>query len=281
MIFNKFRIPSASPRHNVVAALLILLILGSSCSRFRRLERSEDWREKYQGGLDYYAKKDYYRTAILFEQILPIVRGLPEGEKVEFYLAYCQYYEKTYLLASNQFKTFFENYGRSSLAEEAYFMYAYSLYVASPAENLDQKSSIEAMNAMQTYVNQYPTSKFAEQANEVIAASQKKLEKKGFEGAKQYLKLKYYQAAVVSFENFQKSFPDSQYMEELTYLKVQAQYKLAQQSIYTKQMERYTATIEYYKELVDNYPQSAYLKDAQRYYADSLNEINKLKTKKS
>ena len=206
---------------------------------------------------------------------------MPEGEKVEFYLAYCQYYEKTYLLASNQFKTFFENYGRSSLAEEAYFMYAYSLYVASPAENLDQKSSIEAMNAMQTYVNQYPTSKFAEQANEVIAASQKKLEKKGFEGAKQYLKLKYYQAAVVSFENFQKSFPDSQYLEELTYLKVQAQFKLAQQSIYTKQLERYTATLEYYKELVDNYPQSAYLKDAQRYYADSLNELNKLKTKKS
>lgn len=281
MIFKRLRIPSANPHSYALAALLILVISNSSCSRFRRLERSEDWRVKYQGGLDYYAKKDYYRTAILFEQILPIVRGLPEGEKVEFYLAYCQYYEKTYLLASNQFKTFFENYGRSSLAEEAYFMYAYSLYVASPAENLDQKSSIEAMNAMQTYVNQYPTSKFADRANEVIAASQKKLEKKGFEGAKQYLKLKYYQAAVVSFENFQKSFPDSKYMEELTYLKVQAQYKLAQQSIISKQLDRFTSTVEYYKELVDNYPQSTYLKDAQRYYAESLNEINKLKTKKS
>ncbi|NOS93661.1 MAG: outer membrane protein assembly factor BamD [Cyclobacteriaceae bacterium] len=261
--------------------MLVLVIFSTSCSRFRRLERSEDWREKYQAGLDYYAKKDYYRTAILFEQILPIVRGLPEGEKVEFYLAYCQYYEKTYLLASNQFKTFFENYGRSSLAEEAYFMYAYSLYVAAPPENLDQRSSIEAMNAMQTYVNQYPTSKFADRANEVIAASQKKLEKKGFEGAKQYLKLKYYQAAVVSFENFQKSFPDSQYMEELTYLKVQAQYKLAQQSIISKQLERYTAAVEYYKELVDNYPKSEYLKEAERYYSYSLSELNKLKTKKS
>ncbi len=281
MIFNRLRIPFANSQRYAFVAMLVLVIFNASCSRFRRLERSEDWREKYQAGLDYYAKKDYYRTAILFEQILPIVRGLPEGEKVEFYLAYCQYYEKTYLLASNQFKTFFENYGRSSLAEEAYFMYAYSLYVASPPENLDQRSSIEAMNAMQTYVNQYPTSKFADRANEVIAASQKKLEKKGFEGAKQYLKLKYYQAAVVSFENFQKSFPDSQYLEELTYLKVQAQYKLAQQSIISKQLERYTATVEYYKELVDNYPKSEYLKEAERYYSDSLNELNKLKTKKS
>jgi outer membrane protein assembly factor BamD len=264
-----------------VLAVAFLFLVNSSCSRFRRIEKSDDWKVKYQAGLKYYEKKDYYRTAILFEQILPIVRGLPEGEKVEFYLAYCQYYEKTYLLASNQFKTFFENYGRSQLAEEAYFMYAYSLYVASPAENLDQKSSIEAMGAMQTYVNQFPDSKFADRANEVIAASQKKLEKKGFEGAKQYLKLKYYQAAVVSFENFKKSFPDSQYMEELTYLKVLAQYKLANQSINAKQKERFTATIDYYKELVDNYPKSEYVKEAERYYSESLDQLNKLKTKKS
>lgn len=262
-------------------ALAFLILFTASCSRFRRIEKSDDWKVKYQAGLKYYEKKDYYRTAILFEQILPIVRGLPEGEKVEFYLAYCQYYEKTYLLASNQFKTFFENYGRSQLAEEAYFMYAYSLYVASPAENLDQKSSIEAMGAMQTYVNQFPDSKFADRANEVIAASQKKLEKKGFEGAKQYLKLKYYQAAVVSFENFKKSFPDSQYMEELTYLKLLAQYKLANQSIYSKQKDRFSATLDYYKELVDNYPKSEYLKEAQRYYTESLDQLNKLKTKKS
>jgi outer membrane protein assembly factor BamD len=262
-------------------AMTLLILFTASCSRFRRIEKSDDWKVKYQAGLKYYEKKDYYRTAILFEQILPIVRGLPEGEKVEFYLAYCQYYEKTYLLASNQFKTFFENYGRSQLAEEAYFMYAYSLYVASPAENLDQKSSIEAMGAMQTYVNQFPDSKFADRANEVIAASQKKLEKKGFEGAKQYLKLKYYQAAVVSFENFKKSFPDSQYMEELTYLKLLAQYKLANQSIYSKQKDRFSATVDYYKELVDNYPKSEYLKEAQRYYTESLDQLNKLKTKKS
>src|SRR6185369_15457947 len=116
----------------------------------------------------------------------------PEGEKVEFYLAYCQYYQKTYLLASNQFRTFFETYGRSSLAQEAFFMYAYSLYVSSPAANLDQKNSIEAMNAMQNFINQYPESKYKDRAIEVIGDCQVKLEKKGFENAKQYLKIRSY-----------------------------------------------------------------------------------------
>lgn len=263
------------------SALLVLMLFISSCSKFRKIEKSEDWRVKYEAGLNYYTKEDYYRSAVLFEQILPIVRGLPEGEKVEFYLAYCQYNEGTYLLASNQFKTFFETYGRSSLAEEALFMYAYSLFAAAPAENLDQQNSIEAMNAMQNFLNQYPGSKFSEKATDVITASQVKLEKKGFENAEQYLELRYYQAAVIAFDNFKKNYPDSKYLEEVTYKKLLAQFKLAEQSIPSKQLDRYNATLEYYKDLVDNYPNSPFLKEAQRFYSESLYQVNKLKPKNS
>ena len=234
---------------------------------------------KYEAGLNYYNKKDYYRAALLFEEILPIVRGLPEGEKVEFYLAYCQYYEKTYLLASNQFRTFYETYGRSALAEEANFMYAYSLYAGAPAPNLDQKDGIEAMNAMQNFLNQYPNSQFTERAIEVIVVSQQKLEQKGYENAKQYMKLRNYQAAVISFDNFRKNFPDSQFLEEMAFLKVEAQFRLAEKSFLSLQQKRYQSVIDYYQELVDGYPESKFLKEAQRYYSESLAKVNELKTK--
>lgn len=235
---------------------------------------------KYEAGLNYFAKKDYYRSSILFEQILPIVRGLPEGEKVEFNLAYCQYNEKLYLLASDQFKTFYETYGRSSMAEEAYFMYAYSLYASSPDFKKDQSSSIEAMNAMQTFLNRYPGSRFMNQAVEVITTSQEKLEKKGFENAKQYIKLRMYRAAVEAFDNFKQNYPDSKYLEEAAYLKVIAEFELASVSIPSKQLERYTTTLEFYKELVDNFPESQFLKQAERYYSESLAKVNKLKPNK-
>lgn len=257
--------------------LLVALVMG--CSKFRRIERSEDWRLKYEAGLNYYAKKDYYHTSILFEQIMPIVIGLPEGEKVEFYLAYCQFYQKTYLLASTQFKAFYERYGRSQQAEEAYFMYAYSLYVGSPDSELDQKNSVEAMSAMQNFLNQFPGSPFTDKATEVVNNCQQKLETKEYMNARQYLRLRYYQAAVVAFNNFKKTFPDSKYLEEITYLKVQAQYKLAQQSIPAKQLERYTSTLEYYRELIDGYPGSSYLKNAESMYTASINQINFLKSK--
>ena len=265
----------------IVFGVVMSLLMVTSCSKFRKIQKSEDWRIKYDAGLNYYNKKDYYRTAILFEEILPTVRGLPEGEKVEFYLAYCQYYERTYLLASNQFKTFYETYGRSQLAQEAFFMYAYSLYVASPDTNLDQKNSIQAMDAMQTFLNQYPESKFQEKAVDVITTSQLKLEKKGCDNAKQYYKIKSYKAAVIAFDNFKKSFPDSKYLEELAYLKVVSEYKFAIQSFQAFQIERFTLVVNYYQELVDNFPNSNYLKDAEKMYSVSLNQLNKLKALKT
>lgn len=261
--------------------LLLLLVVAGACSKFRRIERSEDWRVKYEAGLEYYEKKDYYHTGILFEQIRPIVRGLPEGEKVEFYLAYCQYYERNYILAADQFQLFYETYGRSSMAEEAIFMQAFSMYASAPAANLDQSSSIEAMSAMQNFINRFPNSKFVDRAVEVITESQRKLEEKGYQNALQYLKLRYYKAAIIAFDDFKAAFPDSKYLEEIAFLKVQAQYELARVSIPSKQLERYTETLTLYQELVDNYPSSSFLKQAEQYYRDSQAKIAKLKNNNS
>jgi outer membrane protein assembly factor BamD len=257
----------------IIYVLFAVTLLAVSCSKFRKVQKSDDWRVRYEAGLEYFAKKDYYRASLLFEDILPIVRGLPEGEKVEFNLAYCQYYERTYLLAANQFKTFYETYGRSQNAEEARFMYAYSLYMSSPSSNLDQRDGIEAMDAMQVFLNQYPDSRFRDKAVEVIVVSQEKLERKGFDNARQYLKLRNYQAALISFENFRKNFPDSKYNEEVAYLKVVAQYRLAEKSLSSLQSKRYRSVLELYKELVDTYPDSEFIKDAEKIYSSSMERI--------
>ncbi len=260
---------------------ILILFISVSCSKFRKIEKSQDWRVKYEAGLNYYNKKDYYRASVLFDQILPIVRGLPEGEKVQFNLAYCQFYDKLFLLASEQFKTFYETYGRSALAEEARFMHAFSLSQSSPTPNLDQTSSIESMAAMQEYINRYPTSAFRDRAIEVILSTQVKLEKKGFENARQYYRMKYYTAAIVAMNNFKQNFPDSKYIEEAYYLVILAEYKLAQQSYPSKQPERYRAVVDHYKEFLDRYPDSNFLKEAEKFYAESLDKVNTLKNTNS
>ncbi len=257
--------------------IFCVILIAASCSKFRKIEKSADWRVKYEAGLNYYAKKDYYRASVLFEQILPIVRGLPEGEKVQFYLAYCQFHQKLYLLGSEQFKTFYETYGRSSMAEEARFMYAYSLFASSPGWQLDQSSSIDAMAAMQEYLNRYPNSQFRDRAIDVIQTTQQKLEKKGFQNAYQYYKMRQYKAATIALNNFKLNFPDSKYIEEAYFLVVDSEYRLALKSIPSKQAERYRSVVNNYMEFVDKYPESKFLKDAEKEYAEALSRLNALK----
>lgn len=268
-------------RVSVVFVLILGVLLASSCSKFRKIEKNPDWRVKYEAALVYYAKKDYYRSSILFEQILPIVRGLPEGEKVQFNLAYCQYYEKLYLLAAEQFKAFYETYGRGVLSEEARFMYAYSLFRSSPGTSLDQSESIQAMTSMQDFLNRFSNSKFKDQAVEVIYTVQARLEKKGFDNAQQYLKMRQYKAAVVAMDNFQKNFPDSKYLEESYFLIVQAKFELAEESVFSKQRDRYLDVLQTYKNFVDRYPESKFLKEAERYYVESNSKLTTLKVPNS
>lgn len=264
---------------NVIKVNLIFLVLlvAVSCSKFRKIEKSEDWRVKYEAALTYYEKKDYYRASVLFDQILPIVRGLPEGERVQFYLGYCQYHDKNYLFAAEYFKTFYETYGRSPSAEEARYMYAYSLYLSSPGPNLDQTESINAMASMQDFLNRYQASTYRDKATEVIDAIQAKLEKKGFENARQYYRTRSYKAAITALDNFTKNYPDSRYLEEAYFLIIDAEYRLAQQSITSKQRERFQSVVEFYQDFIDKYPNSNRLREAEKMYSDSLEQLNRLK----
>ena len=130
-------------------------------------------------------------------------------------------------------------------------------------------------------MNKYPDSKFLDKANEVITISHNKLEEKGFENAKQYLTLRSYQASIISFDNFRKNFPDSKYLEEVSYLKVVAQYKLAEKSFPELQPKRFGVVIELYREFIDGYPQSKFLREAEKMYSVSLTRVTPAKEVKS
>ena len=156
-------------------------------------------------------------------------------------------------------------------------MYAYSLYKSSPGPSLDQSESIQAMTSMQDFLNRFPVSTFKDQAVEVIYTVQERLEAKGFENARQYVRMRQYKAAIVAMDNFQKNFPDTKYLEESYFLVVQAKFQLAEESVLSKQRERYQDVLQTYKIFVDRYPQSKFLRDAEQFYIVSNQKLLTLK----
>jgi outer membrane protein assembly factor BamD len=269
-------------KHFIILSWLVLIVLFSSCNNFRKIQKSGDWELKYRAALEYYDQEEYFKASTLFEEIIPILRGRPEAERVQFYFAYAHYYQKQYLLSSHYFQTFYTIYSRSELAEEAMYMHAYSLFLDSPEFNLDQTSTYDAIYAMQNFLNTFPNSGYKQQANQIIDQLQVKLEEKAYKSALQYYRLEKYhggealKAALISFDNFQKEYPDSELNEDISFFKIECSYKLAKSSIRSRQRERLMDTIDYYEYFIDNYPSSGNIRTAENIYMDVMDDLEKL-----
>ncbi|GAB4018971.1 outer membrane protein assembly factor BamD [Spirosoma koreense] len=264
----------------ILLGISIAFLLGA-CGSFSKLQKSGTDDEKYKAAVQYYKKEDWYHAGLLFEELIPVLKGSTESEMAQFYYAYTQYQQQQYLLSSTLFKKFYETFARSDYAQEAMYMYAYSLYKDTPAFNLDQSNTLTATSALQDFINLYPDSKYKDEATKLILDLRSKLERKAYEKAKLYFKtsgfnIASYKSAVISINNFQRDFPDSGYNEELAFLKVDAEFSLAQNSLESKQKERYQEAISYHQAFVDKYPNSQYLKQSEKMYDTSQKEIERL-----
>jgi outer membrane protein assembly factor BamD len=264
------------------ALLFVVIVLSSACSaKFAKLQKKGTTEEKYAAANDYYKKADYYKAGLLFEEIIPLLKGDSLAENAQFYNAYAQYQQKQYSMSSYLFKSFYATYANSPLAEEAFYMYAYSMYKDSPNFNLDQTNTLTAIDALQTFINSFPGSKYAEKCNEHLIDLRHRLEEKAYEKAKLYYKtsgvtIANFKAAVVAIDNFQRDFPDSQYNEELAYLKVQSQYDLAMVSFEHKQKERFSDVLKFYEAFIDAFPNSKYVKQGQKAYDGATKGLERL-----
>ncbi|WP_033317048.1 outer membrane protein assembly factor BamD [Pontibacter roseus] len=258
-------------------ALFCLLVFTAGCSNFQKLLKSNDVDQKYKAALEYYEKGDYYRANQLLEQVMPLMTGREEAEKARFYFANTHYQQGEYMLSAFQFRTFYETYPRSELAEQAMFLQAKSLYNDSPDFEQDQSSTVTAMESIQEFLVRYPNSEYAAEANTMFEALGKKLDQKAFESARLYYKLYRYQSAVVAFTNFLRENPSSPYSEQASYLRIDAQYRFALESVPNKQEERFMEAVDFYQSFIDQYPESRYARSAEQVYSNALAELEKIK----
>jgi outer membrane protein assembly factor BamD len=243
------------------------------------LQKKGSVQERYNGAIEYYNNKDYYRAGVLLEDLIPLIKGTAEAEKTQLYYSYCQFNQKQYVLSSYYFNRFTETFPRSEYVEEAMFMNVKSLYLDSPIYSLDQTNTYKALDEIQVFFTKYPYSKFAEECNKIVDELRSKLEKKAYEQCKLYYKVSDYKAAVISFDIFKKDFSESVHNEEFAYYKLEAQYQLSLISIEKKKLARFEQAVEFYLNIVDKYPNSKFLKQSETIYADCLKHIEKIKNK--
>lgn len=263
-------------RNLVIYLVISIIILGlGSCTEYQKIQKSQDFRLKYEKALEYYERGDYFRAMGLFDQVIPFYRGTDEAENIAYKYAYAYYNQKEYIMGSYYFDRFAKTFPRSEKAEECAFMAAYCKYKDSPNYKLDQTSSREAISQMQLFINAYPYSERVEECNQLIDELRDKLQLKELEIAKLFLKMEKYEAAVASFENLLLDYPDTQYREDALFYTIKSYYYYASKSIRSKRVERYQEAADVYNLFVSTYPDSEYNRDVKYMYDKAMKELEK------
>jgi outer membrane protein assembly factor BamD len=257
--------------------LIVVLVFGAltGCNKktITTILKSKDVEYKLGMAEQYYANKKYSKAQILYEDLFPLLRNDPRFEDLYYKYAYCGFYQKDYLSAENLFKGFLEVFPKSQRAAEVDYMKAFCYYKQSPRVELDQTPTQKAIGSMQAHLNNYPESPKAAEARKIIDECFAKLELKEQKSAELYYNVGSYRAAAITFTTLLNNYPESKRADEYKLMIIKSYYEYAGMSVEEKQKERFTKVIEEYYDFVDRFPESELLKEAEKYFNLSSNNI--------
>ncbi len=253
---------------------ILLALIITSCGEYEKLLKSTDNELKRQKVFDYYDDGKYTRSIELLSQIMPRYRATDQAEQLSWINAQAHYRIRDYLMAGQYYQEFADTYPGSNNAEEASYLAAMCEYYQSPRPELDQANTRKAIESFTIFMQRYPTSTHNDECKSRILELQEKLVEKSYLSARLYYDLKEYRAATISLANSLKEYPDTKYREELMFLKLDALYQYAVNSVPEKKVERYQTTLDEYYSFIEEYPQSTFLREANRISENTAKFLN-------
>jgi outer membrane protein assembly factor BamD len=260
----------------LLSLVVFAAVLTASCSKFNKVLKSTDYDYKLKMAQEYYDKKKYKQAQTLYEELFPIYKGTPQFEDLYYRYADCAFKQKDYVSAENLYNGFLDMFPNSTRAGEVEYMEAYSYYRQSPKPELDQTNTIKALGMMQTFINTHPGSERNKEAQDIIDECNRKLEIKELKSAELYFNMGQYRAAAIAYTSLINNYPDSQKSDEYKLQIIKSFYKYASLSIQEKREERFVKVISEVQDFQDRYPESKFMKEAERYLTLSTNNIKSI-----
>ncbi|MDH6308826.1 outer membrane protein assembly factor BamD [Dysgonomonas sp. PFB1-18] len=261
----------------ILCALLLTLLLAS-CGEYNKILKSRDAELKYTYAKKYFDEKKYGRTTTLLEEILSVYTGSAKEQEILFLLAQAYFYDKDYVTATQYYTRYYNKFPKGDYTELARFNAAYGLYLDSPDARLDQGSTVKGIQEFQNFLEYFPQSEKAPEAQDYMFKLQEKLAYKDFLAARLYYNLglymgNNYEACIVTSREALKSYPFSEFAEEFQILIVRARYELAYHSVEEKKPTRYRDLLDEHFNYKNMFPSGKYLKESEKYYRQALKAL--------
>ena len=254
-----------------IVLFLLMIVSLSSCGEYNKILKSTDYELKYSYAKKYFNAKQYSKSATLLDELVTIFKGTAYAEESLYLLAQSYYGQEDYQTASQYFETYYTTYPKGEFTELSRFYSGYGLYLDSPDPRLDQAQTYKAIEQLQLYLEYYPQSERAEEAQNILFELQEKLAYKELLATRLYFNLgtylgNNYLSCVITAQNALKNYPYTKYREEFMILMMRSKYELALVSVDEKLQGSYRDVVDEYYKYLNEYPEGKYVKEVTKYY---------------
>ena len=249
----------------VVFLLMMMTVLLSSCGEYNKILKSTDYELKYSYAKKYFNAKQYSKSATLLDELVTIFKGTRLCRGVLVLVG-------AKLLRSERLSDGFAIlrdllYDLSERGVYGIIPFLFRLWFVSglSGSRSDQSQTYKAIEQLQLYLEYYPQSERAEEAQNIMFELQEKLAYKELMATRLYFNLGTYmgnnfQSCVITAQNALKNYPYSKYREEFMFLIIRAKYELALVSVEEKLQGRYRDVVDEYYNYMNEYPEGNYVK---------------------
>ncbi len=258
----------------VVIALFALVFVG--CSSAQKAIKSGNIEQAYDMAMDYYKQEKWSKAYSIFESVSVYYIGTQREDSILYYTGRARFKAEEYEIAIALFEDYRRTYGRSTLLEDVEGMYTLSHYYLSPGPTRDQSMTELAITKIDEFCSRYPYSRnyanFIEIRKELVG----RLYEKDYNNSYTYYKVGRYKSAIASLRNSLKRYPQTTYREDIVYHILAASYELAENSVPSRQFERYLSTIDSYYTFIAEFPESKkYGSSAEKIFASSKKFVDR------
>lgn len=163
------------------------------------------------------------------------------------------------VLAMNEFREFLSFYPTNKRADYAQYKLGMTHFKQMRAAERDQSETRDAIREFQTFVARYPSSPMMPDVQARLREAKDRLGKADFQVGLFYYRQKWYPGSIDRFSSLLKGDPDYSSRDEVYFYLAES---------YTKLKGREAQALPYYEKLVNEFPKSEHLQDAQKRIAE-------------
>ena len=256
-------------------AIIAIAVGIVGCSPFNKLLKLNDSEQMYHAAIKYYDDGDFQHALQLFEELSPRYASTMRADTIMYYTGCCYYKQGDFYTSGTIFDEYRRTYGRSPLLEDVEYMHAMGYYFASPVPSRDQTTTLQAISAINEYLERYPDTPKKGVCEMRLEELQNKLYDKSFINARTYYKTRKYKSAIIALRNALSDYPNTPHREEILYLTLDACYELASNSVSSLQVDRYLDAMDAYYNLVSEFPNTKHKRAAERMHRACKNYLAK------